>query len=161
MRSFAILLLAILALDLPMLISYNYQLRYFLTLMPSLAILAAFFIENMYQKAKATDKTVYPVLVGAGVSLIVLYSMARIVSLMLLVMNDARIPASAYMKTLRTGTLLEHTYYPPTLPSGHFESEFNYPIYFTRGNELCSALSVLLPCSVSCGAPRMFVQMGQ
>jgi hypothetical protein len=132
-KSFAILLCAILVLDLPMMISYNYQLRYFLALMPFLAILSAFFIEQVYQQAKATSNKAYPIAVGVTVAAIILYSIARILSLMLLVINDARIPASAFMDTLRTDTSLEHTFYPPSLPApGHFEREHNYPIYFTR-----------------------------
>ena len=55
-KPFAILLLAILALDLPMMVSYNYQLRYFLTLMPFLAVLAAFFLADLHARAKATGK---------------------------------------------------------------------------------------------------------
>ena len=51
---------------------------------------------------------------------------------MLLAMNDARIPASAYINTLPVGTSLEHTFYPPTIPPDHFEREYNYPIYFTK-----------------------------
>jgi hypothetical protein len=50
-------------------------------------------------------------------------------------MNDARIPASVFMQTLPVGTSLEHTYYPPTIPAAHFKDEFNYPIYFVKGNE--------------------------
>ncbi len=133
--SFAVLLLAILALDLPMMVSYNYQLRYFLTLMPFLAALAAFFIADVYQRAKATGKTVYPVAVTVTVSAVILYSLARLVSLMLLVMNDARIPASAFMDALPAGATLEHTYYPPTYDGSRFEREHNYPIYFVRGDE--------------------------
>ena len=131
-RSFSVLLLVILVLDLPMMISYNYQLRYFLTLMPFLAILTAFFIEQVYQQAKATGNKVYPIVVNLMVSAIILYSLARILSLMLLVMNDARIPASAFMDTLPAGKTLEHTFYPPTFNGERFEREHNYPIYFTR-----------------------------
>jgi 4-amino-4-deoxy-L-arabinose transferase-like glycosyltransferase len=134
-KSFAILLLAIFALDLPMTISYNYQLRYFLTLMPFLSILAAFFVAEIHAKAKTTGKALLPLAVNLTVAGIVLYSLARLLSLMLLVMNDARIPATAFMKTLPAGTSLEHTYYPPTLPPGHFDREHNYPIYFVKGNE--------------------------
>jgi 4-amino-4-deoxy-L-arabinose transferase-like glycosyltransferase len=133
--AFAILLFAILVLDLPMMFSYNYQLRYFLTLMPLLAVLAAYFVEALYMRAELMDGRVYLILVGAGVSVIILYSLARIVSLMLLVVNDARIPASAFIQTLRVGTSLEHTNYPPVIPGNHFEREHNYPIYFVKGNE--------------------------
>jgi hypothetical protein len=136
MKSFAVLLLAILALDLPMTISYNYQLRYFLTLMPFLAILAAFFIADLHARAIATGKSFLPLAVNLTAAAIILYSFARLLSLMFLVMNDARIPASAFMKTLPTGASLEHTYYPPTLPAGHFVREHNYPIYFVKGSEL-------------------------
>ena len=131
-QSVTVVLLAILALDLPMMISYNYQLRYFLTLMPFLAILTGFFIEYLYNKAKETKKQTYPAAVTLTISIIILYSLARILSLMLLVMNDARIPASAFMDTLPTGKTLEHTFYPPTFNGERFEREHNYPIYFTR-----------------------------
>jgi hypothetical protein len=134
-KPFAILLLAILALDLPMMVSYNYQLRYFLTLMPFLAILAAFFIADLHARAKATGRIIYPLAVNLTVAGIVLYSLARLLSLMSLVMNDARIPASAFMDTLPPGRSLEHTYYPPTYDGGRFEREHNYPIYFVRGGE--------------------------
>ena len=133
-RSLAIILLAILALDLPMMVSYNYQLRYFLTLMPLLAVLTAFFIVELYQRAKQGGR-VRPAWITAGVSVFVLYSLARLLSLMLLVMNDARIPATAFVATLPAGTSLEHTSYPPTLPPDHFEREYNYPMYFVRGDE--------------------------
>jgi Dolichyl-phosphate-mannose-protein mannosyltransferase len=132
---FALLLFAILVLDLPMMFSYNYQLRYFLTLMPSLAVLAAFFVEALYRQAQQMGGRAYPMLVGVGISVIILYSLARILSLMLLVVNDARIPASAFLQTLPKGTSLEHTNYPPAIPGNHFEREYNYPIYFVKGNE--------------------------
>ena len=54
---------------------------------------------------------------------------------MLLVIHDARIPASIYMKTLRRGSSLESTYYPPTIPQIFFEREHNYPIYFQKAGE--------------------------
>ena len=129
-----IVLFAILILDLPMLFSYNYQLRYFLTLMPLLAVLTAFFVQALYIQTNQLGKS-YSILVGSGVALIMVYSLARIMSLMLLTMNDARIPASAFIQTLPVGTSLEHTYYPPTIPAAHFRDEFNYPIYFVKGNE--------------------------
>ncbi|HEX7234654.1 MAG TPA: phospholipid carrier-dependent glycosyltransferase, partial [Nitrosospira sp.] len=42
--NFSILLLALFALDLPMLISYNYQFRYFLTVLPILAVFSGLFV---------------------------------------------------------------------------------------------------------------------
>ena len=133
--SFAILLAAILVLDLPMLFSYNYQLRYFLTLMPLMAVLAAFFVEALYVQAGQQAGMGYRILLNVSVLAIVLYSLARITSLMLLVINDARIPASAFIGTLPKGTSLEHTNYPPVIPGNHFEREHNYPLYIVKGNE--------------------------
>jgi 4-amino-4-deoxy-L-arabinose transferase-like glycosyltransferase len=132
---FAILLFAILVLDLPMMISYNYQLRYFLTLMPLLAVFAAFFVEAVYRRAGQYGKPIYRSMVAASISLIVLYSIARVLSLMLMVVNDARIPASDFVATLPAGTSLEQTYYPLTIPENHFEREHNYPIYFQKAGE--------------------------
>lgn len=131
--SFAILLLAILVLDLPMMVSYNYQLRYFLPLTPPLAVLTAFFVDELYTYSKQLWKSILPVAVAAGVSLIILFSFARLISMTLLFINDARIPASKFITTLPTGTSLEHTFYPPTIPMNYFEREHNYPIYFRKG----------------------------
>ena len=53
--NFAILLLALLALDLPMMVSYNYQFRYFLTILPILAVFSGFFVEWMYTRASQSS----------------------------------------------------------------------------------------------------------
>ena len=129
---FAVLLLALLALDLPMLVSYNYQFRYFLTVLPILAIFSAFLVERIYAWAVASGKPLYPNLIIAGVALIVLFSFARLASLALLFLNDARFSASDFIRTLPKGTSLEHTSYHPNIPSEHFEREHNYPVYFLR-----------------------------
>jgi hypothetical protein len=113
--------------------SYNYQPRYLLTCMPMLAILAAFFVGEMYARIGQYEKTAYSkvfILVIAG---IILYSFARLASMALLFMNDARIPASQFMLTLPPGTSLEHTNYPPSYPDGYFEREHNYPLYIQMG----------------------------
>lgn len=130
--TFAVLLLALFALDLPMLVSYNYQFRYFLTILPILAIFSAFLVERIYSWAAASGKSLYPNLVIAGVVLIALYSFARLASLALLFLNDARFPASDFVQTLPAGTSLEHTNYAPNIPLDHFDREHNYPIYFIR-----------------------------
>jgi hypothetical protein len=112
-------------------LSYNYQVRFFLPLMPSLAIVAAFFLEALYGYIKQRNiwfvRSLY-----VALSLLVLYSFARNISVMLLFMNDARFAASTYTAALPKGTSLEHTLYPPSIPSKHFKREFNYPIYFVK-----------------------------
>jgi hypothetical protein len=129
---FSILLLALFALDLPMMASYNYQFRYFLTILPILAVFTGFFVEWIYAHAIQSNQSAYPNLVIAGVVLIVLFSFARLVSVALLFSNDSRTPAGEFLKTLPTGTSIEETFYTPDVPFQHFEREFNYPIYFIR-----------------------------
>ncbi len=130
---FGILLLGIFILDLPIMISYNYQPRYTLTFMPMLAILAAYFISEIYTRIKRFGKPIYSTAVVVIVGALALYSFARLTSIALLFINDARVPATEFMKTLRPGTSLEHTNYPPTYPDGFFEREHNYPLHIQMG----------------------------
>jgi 4-amino-4-deoxy-L-arabinose transferase-like glycosyltransferase len=130
--NFSVLLLALLALDLPMMVSYNYQFRYFLTILPILAVFSGFFVEWLYRRATQSSTRLYSRLVLAGVALIVLFSFARLGSVAMLFINDSRAPAGAFIQSLPAGTSLEHTNYPPPIPAGTFEREHNYPIYFVR-----------------------------
>jgi len=125
-RYLAVLMLGLIVIDIPIMVSFNYPIRFFLPMMPIFAVFSALFVERIYQQAA------YRNLATAVIAGIVLFSMARNISVMFLFMNDARIPASAYLKTLPVGTSLEHTYYPPTIPSERFEREHNYPIYFRK-----------------------------
>ena len=128
----AMLLLSILAIDLPIMLSYNFPMRFFLPLMPLFAVLSSLFIGDLYVRAKQTGTTLHPRLVLAGVAMILVLSFARVISVILLFSNDARIPASVFIKSLPTGTSLEHTEYPPSLPGEHFEREHNYPLFFQK-----------------------------
>jgi hypothetical protein len=134
----SILLLSILALDLPIMISYNYQTRFFLSLTPLFAVLAAFFIGQLYGWMKQLQLPRFQWAVGAVLAYIVLLSFARNISVMLLFKNDARIPASAFLGTLPRGTSLERTFYRPSYPANHFSREHDYPLHFfkTPGEEL-------------------------
>jgi 4-amino-4-deoxy-L-arabinose transferase-like glycosyltransferase len=128
----AVLLLSITALDLPILISYNYPARFFLSMMPVFAILSALFVEDLYQQTRMRGNLPYQRLLNVGLAAVILFSFARNISVMLLFLNDARIPASQFIKTLPLETSLEHTFYPPNIPPGHFEREHNYPIFFSK-----------------------------
>jgi len=127
-----ILLLSILVIDLPIMTSYNYPIRFFLPLMPLFAILSALFINDLYRLVKQTGNTLHPRLIGAGLTILLLFSFARVISVMLLFLNDSRIPATAFIASLPAGTSLEHTLYPPGIPREHFEREHNYPIFFRK-----------------------------
>jgi 4-amino-4-deoxy-L-arabinose transferase-like glycosyltransferase len=130
--NFSVLLLALFALDLPMMVSYNYQFRYSLTILPVLAVFSGFFVTWIYTRAAQSSRSIYSRLVLAGVILIVLFSFARLIDVALLFMNDSRTPAGAFVETLPVGTSLEATFYSPDIPENHFEREHNYPIYFIR-----------------------------
>jgi Dolichyl-phosphate-mannose-protein mannosyltransferase len=127
-----ILLLSILALDLPVMISYNYPPRFFLSMIPIFAMLGALFIDDLYQLIKVTENLQNQRLLNLVLALIILFSFARNISVMLLFLNDARIPASEFIKTLPLETSLEHTFYPPVIPLEHFHREHNYPIFFKK-----------------------------
>jgi hypothetical protein len=126
-----LLLLVILVIDLPIMVSYNYPIRFFLPLMPFFAILSALFVWDMYEIIRVRGSSVMKPL-GAGLVLILLFSLGRVVSVMLLFINDARIPASAYVASLPAGSALEHTFYQPSIPAEHFAREHNYPLFFPK-----------------------------
>lgn len=122
----ALLLLSILALDLPIMVSYNYVTRFFLPIYPLFAVLSALFVGEIYKFRQ------YQKVTSLVFGIIVVLSFARNISVMLLFFNDARIPASQYVAALPAGTTLEYTYYPPYIPPKHFEREHNYPLYFKK-----------------------------
>ena len=126
------LLLALIALDLPIALSYNYPPRFFLSMMPVFAILSALFIEDLYQQIRIRGNPSYETVLHVGLAVILLFSFARNISVMLLFLNDARIPASRFIKTLPVGTSLEHTFYPPAIARDQFGREHNYPIFFSK-----------------------------
>ncbi len=98
--------------------------------MPFFSILSALFIRDLYSLAVQSANASYPKLIGAGLTLTLLFSLARSVSVMLLFLNDSRIPATQFVASLPSSASLEHTEYPPTIPDNHFEREHNYPIHF-------------------------------
>jgi hypothetical protein len=126
-----LLLLAILVIDLPIAASYNYPVRFFLPLMPLFAILSALFIHDLYTLA-SKNSSLYAQLIGIGLTLVVLFSFARVIGVMLLFVHDSRIPATAFVASLPAGTSLEDTFYSPSVPTNHFEREHNYPLFFQK-----------------------------
>ena len=128
---FVIPLLAILAMDLPIMISFNYQMRFFLPLLPMLAILSAFLIDQL-QSITAENNRSLKYLLDIVLGAVIIYSLTGNISVMLLFLNDARKPASAYIASLPVGTSLEFTYYPPSIPLQHFSRNHSYPLYFSK-----------------------------
>lgn len=132
----AILILAVTVLifDLPFMVSVNYIPRYFIPFVPFLSILGALFIKEIidFGNNKGWKFT------SAGVTIMLVigisYSMLRLVGIALLFTNDARIPASEYIASLRGyQNTIEYTLYPPIVDKKQFYGAArNYPIYFVK-----------------------------
>ncbi len=128
-----VLMAAVLIFDLPFMISINYIGRYFIPFVPFLAILGAFLVDEIAAIAKRMNLNfIQPVMIALlviGVS----YSLLRLVSIALLFENDARIPASEYIASMRGyQKSMEYTLYPPLINKKQFERAHNYPIYFVK-----------------------------
>jgi hypothetical protein len=128
-----ILMVAVLAFDLPFIVSINYIPRYFIPFVPFLSILAAFFISDLFELAR--DRRWNFMRAGIAILLIVgiSYSLLRLVSTALLFMNDARMPAGEYIATLPgKNKTVEYTLYPPIVSREQFLRARNYPIFFVK-----------------------------
>lgn len=124
-------LLVLLIFDLPFMISINYIGRYFIPFIPFMAILSAMMIEEILRLIPDRGRTLVH---SAFITLLVFgfaYSAARLVGISLLFLNDARIPASEYIASIRGyQKSIEYTLYPPYVEKRRFERAHNYPIYF-------------------------------
>lgn len=127
-----VVLLALLAMDLPMLVSFNYQPRFYLPMLPALAVLGALFVQDLVGISAGHGKQWLAWLIRFGAVLLVLYSFLRVASTVLVFQHDARIPASAYLRALPQGTTIEYTLYPPAIERERFTRSHNYPIFFKK-----------------------------
>ncbi len=133
-QSILILVIAIIIFDLPFLVSINYITRYFIPFIPFLSVLGAFFIKEVIDLARNKNLNIVPSIVTVVVILGLSYSALRLVSTALLFLNDARIPASEYIATIRGyQNSIEYTLYPPIVDKKQFYGAArNYPIYFVK-----------------------------
>ena len=128
-----ILLMNVVLFDLPFLVSINYVPRHFIPFVPILSILGAWFLEEIFQFAKSRQWKYFQPAAITILCLGLVYSGLRLVSISLLFMNDARIPASQYIDGIKGfGKSIEYTLYPPAIPKKRFERAHNYPIYFFK-----------------------------
>jgi 4-amino-4-deoxy-L-arabinose transferase-like glycosyltransferase len=128
-----ILLAAVVIFDLPFLISVNYVMRFFIPFVPFLSVLSALCVEEIISWAKPKWKAA-PAVITLGLGVGIFYSMLQLVSIALLFMNDARIPASAYIADFRGyKKTIEYTLYPPRVDKKQFYGAArNYPVYFVK-----------------------------
>lgn len=123
-----ILLVFIALMDFPILFSYNYQGRFFLMLLPPLTVLIAIMFRDVSKEYRIG-------VVRAAwifVSLVIMVGFMRVGSTMLLFLNDARIPASAYTSTFREKAKVEVTLYPPNMAEDKKLKVRDYPIYIVK-----------------------------
>ena len=133
-QAIMILIVTVLIFDLPFMVSINYVPRFFIPFVPFLSILGALFVNEIVNLANSKGWKF--VLTGTVVLLVVgiSYSMLRLASTALLFVNDARIPASEYIASIRGyKNLIEYTLYPPIVNKKQFYGAArNYPIYFVK-----------------------------
>lgn len=131
-KSLAVILLAIMIFDLPIMISYNYQARFFLMFIPLFSVITGIAIVAWGAWLGQRISTLTKNILAVGVLLTIIFALMRVASVALLIKNDARIPAAAFIATLPADTSLEYTLYPPNIPADHFEREHNYPVFFLK-----------------------------
>ena len=133
-QAITILVMAVIIFDLPFLVSVNYVMRFFIPFVPFLSILGALFVKEMIDLAKNKGWNFVPSIVTVLLVVGISYSMLRLVSIALLFINDARIPASEYIASIRGyKNTIEYTLYPPIVNKKQFYGAArNYPIYFLK-----------------------------
>jgi hypothetical protein len=97
------------------------------------AVLGALFVDEILRLA--SDRKLVFVQPAVATLLVIgfTYSFLRLVSIALLFMNDARIPAGDYIAEIRGyGKAIEYTLYPPNIDKKRFTRAHNYPIYFVK-----------------------------
>ncbi len=127
-----ILVLAIIVYDLPIMLSYNYQARFFLPLLPFFAILFGLGVEALTAWVGQTEFARYQLWVRGVAVFILLVSGLRVISVRLLLANDARIPAGEFIDSLPADASIEYTFYTPDFDRKRFEREHDYPVYFVK-----------------------------
>jgi hypothetical protein len=124
--------LAILAVDLPLMVSYIYVSRYYLPMLPLLAVLIAELAEDAFillgKRGRQLEQRAL-ILGGAGVLAL---SFVRVLGVMLLFENDARGPASEFLSQLPAESSAEYTFYPPHINREIFTRSYTYPLFFIK-----------------------------
>lgn len=124
--------LAILAMDLPILFSYIYVTRYFLPMVPLLAVLCGQLVESAFLRLKVRKNPIEKWGVTAAVVAILGFSFLRVIGVMLLFENDARRPAGEFISQLPAGKSIEFTFYRPYFNREMFLRAYSYPLFFPK-----------------------------
>lgn len=131
--SVLLLLLNVVMFDLPFLVSINYIQRHFLPFTTLFSVLGALFLGDILSLASSHGWKSFSYATITLTTIGIAHSLLRLVSIALLFMNDARIPAGSYIAEIKGyQTSIEYTLYPPNIEKGRFMRAHNYPIYFVK-----------------------------
>ena len=131
LESVAILFVAMIAFDLPILVSYYYPYRLFMPLYPLMAVASAAFLHLFSPRLFPVRQPVAKTLSVIVLLLVFSLSMLRVAGIVLLLKNDPRYNATQLLLTLPKGKL-EYTLYPPNIPRENFFSATAYPIRISK-----------------------------
>ena len=128
---------SMLALDLPILISYNVQPRFFLPMYPLFAVIGALLITDLSEIVRLPKYVKTVPFVYLLMILLVATSLMRQMSVIMTIKNDSRIEAGKFIDTLPAGSSFEITWYTPNIDEEKYKVS-QYPLYFLKheGEEL-------------------------
>ncbi len=128
---------SVLALDLPILISYNVQPRFFLPMYPLFAVIGALLITDLLETVRRSKYIKTVPVVYLLMVLFVSISLMRQMSVIMTIKNDSRIEAGKFIDTLPAGSSFEITWYTPNVDEEKYKVS-QYPLYFLKheGEEL-------------------------
>ena len=127
----SIVLVAILALDLPILTSYNVQLRFFIPMLPLVAAFCLKMIDWTFGWLKQEPQPRLTAALTLLLLLVFISSALRVASITLAIKNDSRIAAGKFLETLPAGKTLEFSLYTPNFHYTQLKVE-QYPLYFLK-----------------------------
>ena len=133
-RLFILLLVGLFLLDLPILISFNVQNRFFLPLLPGLTVVVASSIELLAEKLESKKNgKLYHTIITFMMIVVVFWGALRVASVILLMKHDARIPAAEFLRTIPEGSSVERTFYAPIFYNAdRFSTFIEYPLIFLK-----------------------------
>jgi hypothetical protein len=126
------IVVALIALDLPILLSYNVQPRFFLPMLPLFAVLASLLALELIAYVQLKGYRFLAYVITGAIVLLITYSSLRVLSVSLLLTNDSRIAASDFVHNLPLGSTIEYTIYPPSIPRENFSNSHNFPLVFIK-----------------------------
>jgi hypothetical protein len=127
-----VLLVSLFILDLPILVSYNVQSRFFLPLLVPLSMCLALFAALVVNRLEETNhgKLVWAVIaLGLG---LVIFSAMRVGSTVVNIVHDARYEAADYIATLPYESYVETTNYGPNISEKQLEGGREYPLLILK-----------------------------